>query len=145
MCGLIHVFCVYLVCVICTTADFVPSTFTFSSLLINHVEFHTNMSHCEIIYISMQPQHKSPSLPSSLLGVRSRILTQGHTLSQWRIQDLKKGGRPGFWRLAPKFFLVNISQFMGLFRGGGVPLLDPPLDRTSSFFSSRWLSDYLTA
>ena len=39
---------------------------------------------------------------------------------QWRIQDLKKGGRPGFWGLAAKIFLnffflkisVNIEDFL---------------------------------
>ena len=45
---------------------------------------------------------------------------------QWRIQDLKKGGCPGFWGLALKMFLVNFSQFRGLFkiRGGAPPAPD---------------------
>ena len=45
---------------------------------------------------------------------------------QWRIQDLKKGGCPGFWGFALKIFLVNFSQFRGLFkiRGGAPPAPD---------------------
>ena len=46
-------------------------------------------------------------------------------------RSVEEGGRPRFWGLAPKIFLVNFRQFMGLFEvfgengGGGCCALPP--------------------